>query len=132
MLKGGCYCGAVRYEAAGEPTARAECLCRECQYITGGGPNFFMMMPADGFTITSGEPKTFTRSDIDNPVTRLFCPDCGTHLVTRISGFDKVVLKIGSLDDPAVYGGPERIIFACDRQPFHVVDTSLPILEKAS
>jgi len=76
MLKGGCYCGSVRYVAEGEPAMRAQCHCRECQYITGGGPNYFMVVPPDGFRIEKGEPKRFTRSDIENPVTRLFCPEC--------------------------------------------------------
>jgi hypothetical protein len=67
-----CYCGEVRYEAGGEPRARAQCTCRECQYITGGSENLFMVMPADAFRYVQGAPKTFTRSDIPNPGTREF------------------------------------------------------------
>jgi|GEM_PF-4166274 len=62
-LEGGCYCGAVRYQAEGRPQLKAQCHCRECQYITGGGPNFFLLMPPDGFRYTKGAPKQFTRSD---------------------------------------------------------------------
>jgi hypothetical protein len=121
-LTGGCYCGAMRYAAEGEPRLRAQCHCRECQYITGGGPNFFMMMPTEGFRYTQGEPAQFTRSDIPNPVTREFCGTCGTHLITRIPGFPAVVLKVGGLDDPAAgYGGPQAAIFTVDKQPFHVI-----------
>ena len=130
MYTGGCYCGNVRYEAASEPVMKAECLCRECQYITGGGPNFFMMVPLDSFRYVKGQAKAFTRSDIERPVTRQFCPDCGTHLATCLPGFDKVVVKIGTLDDPAIYDGPDSVIFACDRQPFHAIDPALPVHDK--
>lgn len=120
-LAGGCYCGAVRFEARGEPGLKAQCHCRECQHMTGGGPNYFMMMPADGYRYTRGAPASFTRQDIDNPVTREFCGTCGSHLVSRIPGYPSVVLKVGGLDDPAAYGAPDAAIFLCDRQPFHQV-----------
>ncbi len=57
-LKGGCYCGVLRYVAEGEPAMKAQCHCRECQYITGGAPNVFVAMPIAGFTYTKGTPKT--------------------------------------------------------------------------
>ena len=129
-IEGGCYCKAVRYRAEGEPGMRAQCHCRECQYITGGGPNFLMMMPADGFTYTKGAPKGFARSDIERPVTREFCPDCGTHLTTRLDGFPAVVVKVGTMDDPAQFGGPDIALFTCDRQAFHEIGEGIAQFER--
>jgi hypothetical protein len=103
-LEGGCYCGKVRYLAEGEPTLKAQCHCRECQYISGGAPNMFVLMPPGGFKYTKGTPKTFTRSDLEKPVTREFCAECGTHLVTRRPGLPAVILKVGTLDDPSLFG----------------------------
>ena len=85
---------------------KAQCHCRECQYISGGSPNMFMLMPAEGFHYTKGTPKQFTRSDLENAVTREFCAECGTHILTRRPGLPPVVLKIGTLDDPAQFGEP--------------------------
>ena len=85
-LEGGCYCGQVRYIAEGEPMLKAQCHCRECQYISGGAPNMFVLMPIDGFSYTKGTPKKFSRSDLEGAVTREFCAECGTHLVTRPPG----------------------------------------------
>jgi hypothetical protein len=63
---------------------RASCRhCRECQYISGGAPNMFMLVAPQGFRYASGEPRKFSRSDLENPVTREFCGECGTHLTTR-------------------------------------------------
>ncbi|MBI1362066.1 MAG: hypothetical protein GC155_17455 [Alphaproteobacteria bacterium] len=128
-LEGGCYCGAVRYAAEGDPVFKAQCHCRECQYITGGAPNMFMLMPTSGFSYTKGSPKTFQRSDLENAVTREFCADCGTHLTTRRPGLDAVILKVGTLDDPAKYGGPNVAIFTVDKQPFHHVPDGMASFE---
>jgi hypothetical protein len=120
-LRGGCYCGKVRYSAEGNPVLKAQCHCRECQYITGGAPNMFMLMPPDGFAYTRGAPKPFARSDIDRPVTREFCADCGTHLATRRPGLPFVILKAGTLDEPSAYGMPSMAIFTVDAQAFHQI-----------
>ena len=85
-LEGGCYCGEVRYKAEGKPMLKAQCHCRECQYISGGSPNMFVLMPVDSFGYTKGTPKKFSRSDLEHPVTREFCAECGTHLITRPAG----------------------------------------------
>ena len=130
MLRGGCYCGKVRYTAEGESNFKAQCHCRECQYMTGGGPNYFMMMPAAGFRYDQGLPAQFTRSDLERPVTREFCAACGTHLVTRPAGMSMLVLKVGTLDDPAQYGGPQAAIYAIDKQAFHCVPEDLPTFER--
>ena len=130
-VDGGCYCRAIRYHAEGEPILKAQCHCRECQYISGGGPNMLMIMPEDGFSYTQGEPRQFTRLDLANPVTREFCADCGTHLLTRAPALKgALVLKVGSLDDPKEYGGPQMAIFCCDRQPFHTVAEGLPTFDR--
>jgi hypothetical protein len=109
-VEGGCYCGQVRYAADGEPMMRAQCHCRECQYILGGAPNMFMATPIDGFGYTKGEPKQFTRSDLDRAVTREFCPECGTDMVTRVPGLPAIILKVGTLDDPTVFD-PQMAIY---------------------
>jgi hypothetical protein len=128
-LEGGCYCGKVRYVAEGEPMMKAQCHCRECQYITGGSPNMFMLMPLDGFSFTKGTPKQFTRSDIERAVTREFCGECGTHLLTRRPGLAAAIVKVGTLDDPAVFGSPRMAIYTCDKQPFHVLPEGMPSFE---
>ena len=128
-LEGGCYCGAVRYVAEGEPIMKAQCHCRECQYITGGSPNMFLLMPPDGFKYIKGTPKTFSRSDLEKPVTREFCAECGTHLVTKVPGLPAVVLKVGTFDDPALFN-PQMAIYTIDRQAFHHVPEDMPAFER--
>src|SRR5215475_7631452 len=128
-LEGGCYCGAVRYLADGEPVMKAQCHCRECQYITGGAPNMFLAMPPDNFKYTKGTAKQFTRSDLEKAVTREFCPECGTHLVTRPK-VPLVVIKVGTLDNPALFDRPRLAIYTIDKQPFHHIPEGLPAFER--
>ena len=128
-FEGGCYCGNVRYEADGEPMMKAQCHCRECQYIAGGAPNLFMIMKPDEFRYTKGAPKQFARGDLEQPVTREFCPDCGTHLVTRPQR-PVVVVKVGTLDDPKLFGGPQAAIYTIDQQPFHQIPEGIPTFER--
>jgi hypothetical protein len=130
-VKGGCYCGAVRYAATGEPRFKGQCHCRECQYITGGAPNLFMVMPEASFKYEKGAGKAFRRADLQNPVTREFCANCGTHLLTRAPGLPgAVILKVGTFDDPKQFGGPQAAIFTCDKQPFHQTPNGVPTFER--
>ena len=129
-LEGGCYCGATRYAATGKPMLRAQCHCRECQYFSGGAPQYFLLMPTEGFSYSKGEVSHFTRNDLENAVTRDFCPHCGTHLVTRRPGLDAVILKAGTLDDPALFGNPRMAIFTIDAQPFHHMPDDIPSFER--
>jgi len=130
-VEGGCYCGALRYRATGEPLMRAQCHCRECQYITGGSPNVFMAMPEAGFTYLKALPSQLRRKDLPKPVTREFCAECGTHIITRAPGLPgAVILKVGSLDDPSVFGGPQMAIFTLDKQAFHQIPPGVPAFER--
>ena len=74
-VEGGCYCGALRYEAEGDPAMKGQCFCRECQYITGGDSALLLGMVESGFAYTKGEAKSFQRSDLEAPVNREFCPN---------------------------------------------------------
>ncbi len=130
-VEGGCYCGSIRYQAEGDALFKGQCHCRECQYISGGSPVLVMVMPEAGFSWTSGSPKGFARSDIEKPVTREFCPECGTHLTTRAPGMPgAVMLKVGTLDDPSVFGGPDMAIFTIDKQAFHQIPEGIPTFER--
>lgn len=129
-VTGKCYCGALEYKVSGEPLFRGQCHCRECQYMTGGHPLSVMGMPDTNFEYTKGEAASFTRSDIPNPVTRQFCANCGTHTLTNLPAMSAVLLKVGTMDDPSLYGKPDMAIFTCDAQEFHVIPDGIPAFEK--
>ena len=129
-LEGGCYCGGLRYVVEGDPMFKGQCHCRECQYISGGSVNVVMAMPEAGFSYTKGAPKAFTRSDLDSPVTREFCPDCGTHILAKVPNMPAVMLKVGTLDDPSVFGQPQMAIHLIDKQSFHQLPEGVSAFER--
>jgi hypothetical protein len=125
-LEGGCYCGAIRYVAEGDPIIKLQCHCRECQYITGGMPNVILGMPESRLTYTKGRPTSFQRNDLPSPVTREFCAECGTHLVARPPGLPgAVMIKVGTLDRPDLFGSPAIAIFTADKQRFHHISETV-------
>ena len=127
---GGCYCGAVRYEITGEAQALLQCHCRECQYISGGNPAALMIFPFESFQLTSGEMKQFRRSDLERPVTRHFCEDCGTGVASETpSRPGSIVIKVGTLDDPSIFA-PAVAIFTCDKQDFHHIPEDITAFDK--
>lgn len=130
-IAGGCYCGAVRYQATGDALFSGQCHCRECQYASGGHPNVVMGMPEAGFAYTKGAAKEFQRKDLPNPVTREFCAECGTHLLTRSPNLPGAVLiKVGTFDDPSLFAGPQMAIYTVDKQAFHHVPEGIPAFER--
>lgn len=129
-LTGRCYCGDITYEATGAAQWSAQCHCRECQYISGGGPNYIMSFALEDFHYTKGAPKQFTRSDLAVARTRDFCGTCGTHLITRLPDRPAVVVKVGTLDDPTAFGTAKMAIFTCDKQPFHEIAEGVATFDK--
>ena len=130
-VEGGCYCGSVRYKAEGEPLFKTQCHCRICQYIAGGSPNVVMGMPETGFAYTKGSAKLYQRGDPSDPATREFCPECGTHLLARSPELPRAVfLKVGTFDDPSVFGMPQMAIFTCEKQSFHQVPEGVTAFER--
>ena len=126
-MEGGCYCGKIRYAVSERPILKAQCHCRECQYISGGGPNFFMTVPSTGFAYLQGRPKTFTRQDLERPVTREFCDACGTHLTTVLRTMGLTVVKAGTLDQPDKdYRGPKMAIYMKDSQDYFHLPEGMP------
>ena len=130
-IQGGCYCKSVRYEIDAEPMLIVQCHCRECQYISGGSPNVCVVVPGSGFHYLQGEPRQFSRSDLESPVTREFCATCGTALLTRSPALaGAAIVKLGTLDRPDAFGDPQMAIFTVDRQPFHVIADGMPQFER--
>lgn len=95
---GGCACGAVRYEAGGEPSNETICHCTLCRRTSGAPLVAWATFPSGGLRVTQGTPATFRSSA---RAVRSFCARCGTQLFFRSDAAPgEVDVTIASLDEP--------------------------------
>ena len=125
-LTGGCLCGKVRYEISGAPGMSAHCHCRDCQRATGTGHLTATMFPKAAVNVT-GEMKGYTSAgDSGQPVTRFFCPNCGSRLMTELAVMPDVrIVAVGSLDDPDAIGPVGMALYAKNRNAWDHIDPSV-------
>jgi hypothetical protein len=93
-IDGGCFCGAITYEAEVDPEKTSICHCRDCQQLTGTA--FRVTVPAreEDYRITRGTPKVFVKTAASGARrAQAFCPECGSHLYATSAG-----------EGPKVYG----------------------------
>ncbi len=77
LVTGGCHCGAIGFEAQGEPVFHALCHCRDCRRHAGAPMVGWAMYPAATVRVTRGQPKLYESSSQGR---RQFCGACGTGL----------------------------------------------------
>jgi hypothetical protein len=98
-LDGGCFCGAIRYRLAGDPTGSMVCHCRTCRRLFAAPVVGWLSVAAAHFAFTQGTPSTFSTTP---PITRWFCGRCGTHVAYADANEPHYVeVSTCSLDEPA-------------------------------
>jgi hypothetical protein len=126
---GGCLCGALRYEAAGEPLYAGHCYCVDCQKASGSG-----FVPFIGFSTAairfSGATRTFTSKAANGgDAVRNFCTRCGSLVFGGVLGeSDTFTIYASSLDDRSAFW-PKVAIFTRDRPPWALIPPGLTVFE---
>jgi hypothetical protein len=121
-VRGGCQCGAVRYEARTTSRDAYYCHCRMCQRAFGHLSGIFCEVDRQSVEWASGEPAYYQSSKVAR---RGFCRECGTPLTFEYLDLEEVHLAVGSLDEPGrfrpvIHYGSEGIVkpfFADDGLP---------------
>lgn len=95
---GGCRCAQVRFSISAPPLLTMACHCTGCQKMTASAFSLSAAIPADGFSITRGEPVI---GGLHGATRHFFCPHCMSWMFTRPEGFDSFVnVRATLLDDP--------------------------------
>lgn len=98
-MKGGCHCGAVRYEVQGDALTHALCHCSDCRRHAGSSMVAWAMFLDQNLKVAQGQTKTYQSSQFGR---REFCADCGTGLFYRNAQTLPGIVDVQSatLDDP--------------------------------
>lgn len=120
-IRGGCLCGACRYEALAAPINVRACHCRNCQKATGAPFYARVLVPFPALT-WSGPVGWFNSSD---EVRRGFCSRCGTTLFSERASAGVIGLTMGSLDTPDAFT-PTEHIWISEKQAWIKLADGLP------
>ena len=126
--RGGCLCGAVRYEVLGPLRDVVNCHCSMCQRLFGSFGAHSKAKKAD-ITVTRGDGlKWFATSQ---RAQRGFCSVCGCTLFWEPEEQDATGIVAGTLDQPT---GLKTIghIFVGEKPDFYDLADDVPKFERSS
>jgi hypothetical protein len=126
VLRGGCLCGGVTYEALAEPAITGHCYCVDCRKASGTSHCTHIAVRADGVRLTGSMSSYRRAADSGNIVERYFCPNCGAPLYSTNAAMPGLMfLRASSLDDPDQIT-PQMVVYASRAPKWGVIDASLP------
>lgn len=123
MYTGGCFCGAVQYEADAPVLNCTWCHCSMCRRLSGAPSVAWFSVARTQFRYVRGKPAIYHSSP---GVTREFCGTCGTHLTfADDSTPGEMDITTSSLDDPEALP-PQDHTFADNRLHWEPICDDLP------
>ena len=115
-MKGGCFCGSVRYELTLPLQQAYYCHCRDCQYFSGSAFHVLGVTERDAIRLVSGTLSKY-RYVIrgGSEMKREFCKECGTPLFVISSRFQEIrMFSVSTLDEPESIA-PSFEIWTCSK-----------------
>ena len=127
---GGCACGAVRYEAVGEPVSMGDCQCRQCQRDSGTGHSSYLTFAGARVSLEGNAAHWDFIGDGGPRKRRTFCPTCGCPLYMLFPHMpDIFVVRAASLDEPARYK-PQMVLWTEAALPWDRIDPALTTFDR--
>lgn len=128
---GGCACGGVRYEIAGDPVFMSDCQCRDCQRVSGTGHGSYLTFAGRGAVALTGKATEWgVTADSGNVKTRGFCPVCGSPVYLTFAAMpDLFTVHAASLDEPDRYK-PQAVTYRARGEAWDRIDSGLTAFDK--
>jgi hypothetical protein len=126
---GGCLCGAVRYEAEGEPLYAGHCYCADCRKASGSGFVPFMGFASSAVRFSGRTRQFHSKAFRGGDAVRNSCPICGSLVFGgEVGRSESHTIYAGSLDDPSWFA-PKIAIFVRDRPAWAMMPPNLTTFE---
>ena len=115
QITGGCYCGAVRFNALSEVRVSTNCHCANCRRAAGAQAVAWIVVKRSQFQFVKGTPRRYRT---DTGAWRTFCDQCGTSLTYETERRpDEIDITTGSLDHPEDFP-PTKDVYPEERLPW--------------
>ncbi|MFO1036522.1 MAG: GFA family protein [Geminicoccaceae bacterium] len=126
VFRGGCLCGAVRFESRAAVQLAGHCYCVDCRRSSGTGHCTHAMVPETAFAMTGDVTFYESAADSGHRVSRGFCGICGSPLLSKNAAMPGMVfLRASALDDPEIVK-PQMIVYASRAPSWDRLDPTLP------
>lgn len=136
-LRGGCVCGAIRYEISREPLRVYACHCKDCQRFTGSAFAIGVVVLAEAFQLRGPDTRLVPNGITEGGRRKRLsaCPECGTRLFgdlrpdRRYKGMVRAVLG-GTLDDTS-WLRPTIHVWTRSAQPWVILPDGCTVYERS-
>lgn len=133
MIRGGCLCGAVRFEISQAVGPFELCHCNRCRKVSGSAFMAGLGVRRDNFTWISGENviNTYDAAVLESPPAYrvCFCSICGSCVPDPDMKSEWFEVAAGLLDDDPVLR-PDKHIFVEHKADWYAITDQLPQYDK--
>jgi hypothetical protein len=125
MHRGSCLCGMVTYEIKGELGDGYFCHCKRCRKASGSAFATNARISPDQFRVLTGQESLKSYYHKASGLTRKFCAECGSPIVSERTETAIMGVRLGTLDTP-INKRPIAHIFVNSMAEWDEITDNLP------
>jgi hypothetical protein len=100
----------VRYKVSADFIFSGKCYCEDCRKTSGSGHGSIYAVPEQAVSLTGKLTEYKKKGGSGQPITRRFCPVCGSRISATADVMPGVMMiSASSLDDPSKFASQMSI-----------------------
>ena len=125
MHLGSCLCGTITYQISGEIGDGYFCHCKRCRKASGSAFASNARIAPDQFKVLTGQASLKSYYHPASGLTRKFCAECGSPIVSERTMPAMMAVRLGTLDTPLTRR-PVGHIFVDSKAEWDEITDNLP------